>query len=140
MRRVNARPSPNRFSQRAILWKNESLAPLTRDIVANRETSSAIISLLAEWQLTHLDADGVDQSRILPSITFAMGGAYERVYLALTQHADVDIASLLSSTIRSYIVELGIDPATFDLDKNSFMLDESFLAEANAYVLEHLND
>lgn len=121
-----------------VLLKNETLLPLTRDIVANRETSNAIISLMADWQRKHPGAEKIDQDRILPSIAFSMGGAYECIYLNLSQQQEIDIPQLLSHTIRSYIVELGIDPSAFDGDKEKFELDKAFLAEANKYVIENL--
>lgn len=121
-----------------VLLKNPPLEPLTRDIVANRETSSAIIALLADWQHHHSGVEGIDSNVMLDSITFAMGGAYEYVYRCLADDQEIDVGALLSRTIRAYIVGLEVDPASFDADKNSFRLDAGFLTQANEYVLEHL--
>lgn len=121
-----------------VLLRNESLKALTQDIVSHREISRAIVGLMAKWQHGRPGTSDIDEGRILNGITFAMGGAYEYLYRCLADDEGVDIAWLLSRTVRSYIVELGIDPADFEKKAAKFKLDEAFLAEANRYVLEGL--
>ncbi|WP_418860472.1 hypothetical protein [Slackia isoflavoniconvertens] len=123
-----------------VLLRNESLKALTQDIVSRREISRAIVGLMAEWQHDRPGASGIDEGRILNGITFAMGGAYEYLYRCLADGENVDIAWLLSRTVRSHIVELGIDSADFEKRAAEFKFDEAFLVEANRYVLEGLRE
>ena len=73
------------------------------DALANRNITSRIIRLNAEWSLPYTDDDAADPGLVEASIK-ATGGIYELLHASLSEGLACDAADLAAQNVAAYLV------------------------------------
>lgn len=121
-----------------VLLNNESLLPLTRDIVSSRERSAITISEMERWQHRYPEFEGIDSARITDAILFSIGGAYELINHHLANGLPIDIPLLLDRAISTYAANLGMESLLKRQGQDAPPLDDAAIEEANAFLLQNI--
>lgn len=120
------------------LLKNESMLPLTRDLLATRLYSAAALEEMIAWQHRYPELAGIDDQLIADSVLLSAGGAYDLIHYHLRQGIPIDIPALLKKIILTLIMDLGLDPSDYPERFSDHLLSEEVLAEANEYLFSNM--
>ncbi|WP_165062122.1 TetR/AcrR family transcriptional regulator [Adlercreutzia sp. ZJ154] len=120
------------------LLENDTMLPLTSDIIDRRTHSQTALSLMVDWMNHYEELACKDTEDITAAIFMTVGGAYEYIAYQLDLGKNVDIPLLLERTIGSFIHLLGFNEDDFMARHALHLLSEDDIRTINACLLQEM--
>lgn len=115
-----------------LTW-DEAMCRLTREILANRANTEAILTFNEDWVFSYVAAEPrLAAATRADDVLMTMGGAYELVYRDLVQGRTTDLALLMERIIRGFLSNTGFSDAEIGAVLAAYPLAPAQVAEAVA--------
>lgn len=122
------------------LLENETMIPLTKDLIATRSATESISSVMAQWVASQEELQGYGYRTVETAVIASMGGVYDLIFHRLSEGEPDDIPSLLTWAIKATMTQLGMDDSRAAADFEKHVFSPATAKAANEYLLKEMAD